>query len=272
MEKEADLMPDKKLKLELPEPPVASLHHALPHLRRPFAAEALKFRPAPGSLVLPYIDARVVVERFNAVIPRWESSYELVPGSKNVLCHLTIDGVTRSDVGTMSSGPNVDPLKGGYSDALKRAAVHFGVGVSVYALQKIRTTDLSDGDFKPSGKSFILTDKGLRNLRAGYRKWLKNTGVGAFGEPLAHGDVEDAVGDPEAEPTREAGGTEAPEQPSLEVEAEKQEIRDLYDAIPAAKRRGKMTPAKFGQKLKAATDQGNDALAKLRAEIEEMGK
>lgn len=46
-------------------------------------------------------------------------------------CDLTILGVTKSDVGSPSYA---EQLKGSYSDALKRAAVKFGVGEYLYKL------------------------------------------------------------------------------------------------------------------------------------------
>ncbi|MCA1572759.1 MAG: hypothetical protein LC798_21195 [Chloroflexi bacterium] len=49
-------------------------------------------------------------------------------------CRVTVNGVTRSDVGMPSSQ---EPIKGAYSDALKRAAVHFGIGRELYELPRI---------------------------------------------------------------------------------------------------------------------------------------
>lgn len=46
-----------------------------------------------------------------------------------IRCDLTVLGSTKSDVGSPS---NVDQIKGGYSDSLKRAAVKFGIGEYLY--------------------------------------------------------------------------------------------------------------------------------------------
>jgi hypothetical protein len=48
-----------------------------------------------------------------------------------IRCHLTVLGVTKSDVGVPSFA---EQLKGAYSDALKRAAVKFGIGEYFYRL------------------------------------------------------------------------------------------------------------------------------------------
>src|SRR5690349_6945117 len=83
--------------------PVGTLAKALPHLRRPFTAEAVKFKVQTawqgGGMVVAYIDARLVVERLNAVIgDNWAASYETA-GQGLMWCYLTLDGTTRSDIG-----------------------------------------------------------------------------------------------------------------------------------------------------------------------------
>ncbi len=47
---------------------------------------------------------------------------------------LTVHGVSKSDVGTASQW---EASKGCASDALKRAAVHFGIGRYLYALPQV---------------------------------------------------------------------------------------------------------------------------------------
>lgn len=182
--------------------PVDSFKDAAPLLRQPFTPAAVKFKVQAtwpkdnpdSALIVSYIDARLAVERLNKVCPHlWSDAYTPVD-AKTMWCHLTVDGVTRSDVGEGEK-------KGLVSDALKRAAVKFGVGVSLYATTKI-ILSLKDGHLKSvtaSGKkSLALTPKGEQRCRDIYAQWLKEHGSKAFGEPLDHGDVEDTVGDHEA--------------------------------------------------------------------------
>jgi hypothetical protein len=179
--------------------PVDSYRAAAIHLRRPFTAEAVKWKVqaefgSEKALIVPYIDARLVIERLNLVCPHlWHDEYEALAGGKGLLCRLTIDGVTRLDVGSGYQG------KGLYSDAFKRASVKFGVGVSLYALPQI-IFGTGDGLLRKQGKkdSLVLTDSGLARCASGYRAWLKEAGE-TFGEALDHGDVEGAYGDVEAE-------------------------------------------------------------------------
>lgn len=184
--------------------PVDSFKEAAPLLRRPFTANAVKFkvqaaypRENPtGALIVAYIDARLVAERLNLVCPHlWYDEYEQLPGDR-MMCRLTIDGITRPDIGEGYQG------KGLYSDALKRAAVKFGVGVSLYAVPAIQLT-VGAGDLRQTSagqkKSCALTVKGENACRYRYRQWLADVGIAQFGEPLDHGDAEGSVGDVESE-------------------------------------------------------------------------
>lgn len=174
---------------------VDSFRDAAPLLRRPFAPNAVKFKVQAtwegGALIVSYIDARLVVERLNLVCPHlWTDHYRPISESR-MWCDLTVDAITRSDVGDGTG-------KGLVSDALKRAAVKFGVGVSLYAIPKIRLRE-SDGHIKPNRKEkHELTTSGENRARELYEAWLKGHGISAFGEPLDHGDADDAQGDIDA--------------------------------------------------------------------------
>jgi hypothetical protein len=150
--------------------------------------------------VVAYVDARLVTERLNMVVPEdWSAAYRQAPDGKHLWCDLSVFGVTRSDVGQSPKGFSKDLV----SDALKRAAVHFGVAVSVYALPQI-TLNLDDKGFlRRTGQgdraALALTEKGHAGLRSGYSKWLEEHGTRLFGEALDHGDVEGSTLDEDAE-------------------------------------------------------------------------
>ncbi|MGI8748871.1 MAG: Rad52/Rad22 family DNA repair protein, partial [Deinococcus sp.] len=122
-------------------------------LRQPFAAEQLRWKiqanPSQGGLrdaqaealpfatVVVYVDVRTVTAHLDEVVPgRWSSEYRLPPvtvGLPALECRLTVCGVTRSDVGTVEPGHKAgSDTKDLYSDALKRAAVQYGVGAFLY--------------------------------------------------------------------------------------------------------------------------------------------
>lgn len=100
------------------------------------------------ALVAVYIDARNVMQRLDeAFADDWSDTYQQVNLYRNeedkgtykvvtyecaAICSLVAGGTTHTDVGT---GDGPDGIKGAYSDALKRAAVKFGIGRYLYTLK-----------------------------------------------------------------------------------------------------------------------------------------
>jgi hypothetical protein len=179
--------------------PCDSFKAAARHLRRPFTPAAVRFKvqatwpkdKPTGGLIVAYIDARLVTERLNLVVPHlWHDAYRPV-GQGQMWCDLTIDGITRSDVGEGQGKALV-------SDSFKRAGVRFGIGVSLYAIPKMML-DVQSGAMKPRKDSLELTPRGELICRNSYTAWLDHHGKQAFGDPLDHGDVLDAQGDHETD-------------------------------------------------------------------------
>jgi len=122
-------------------------------LTQPIQPDEIEWRPKNLSkdgtklLVLPYINGRCVMERFDEAFgwENWSSETEVIEGNLVVengksksyergfattIRVNTPDGiVSKTDVGENS---DIEPLKGGYSDSLKRCAVQFGVGRDLY--------------------------------------------------------------------------------------------------------------------------------------------
>lgn len=92
------------------------------------------------ALAVAFIDARLIQDRLDEVlgVENWEDGYEVLPDG-SVVCTLrcNIGGrwISKTDVGSPSDQPDGgDRLKAAFSDALKRAAVKFGVGRYLYRL------------------------------------------------------------------------------------------------------------------------------------------
>ena len=107
-------------------------------LAQPFDPEevALKVqaytRDRSRGLIFPYVDARAVMMRLDDVAGpgNWEDRYDTwgETGDRvSVKCTLTILGITKEDAGEGRD------YKSAVSDALKRAAVKFGIGRYLYA-------------------------------------------------------------------------------------------------------------------------------------------
>ena len=96
---------------------------------------------------LCYIDARAVEKRLDDVVGmgNWHDEYERWGQGRGVLCKLTIFGVTKQDAADES---DIESTKGGVSNALKRAAVKFGVGRYLYDGEPIWLPE----DERPQGR------------------------------------------------------------------------------------------------------------------------
>lgn len=117
-------------------------HEIQAALAEPFPYESLGWKPqavkGDKAMVIAYIDARDVQERLDQVVgvSGWETSYE--PLGDSMLCKLRVKigevWVTKMDVGSPSEQPDAgDRIKASVSDALKRAAVNFGIGRYLYS-------------------------------------------------------------------------------------------------------------------------------------------
>lgn len=269
--------------------PLTDIDAALMELRRPFTPEAIRWKvqatwpqPPQNALIVPYMDARLVYERLNLVVGGgWEAEYEDAPGGKFMWCRLTVLGHTRRDV-----GQEMMNMKGLISDAVKRAAVPFGIGSSLYVIPKMilgknqGLREVSGGGGKKS-LAFNFDGKAEGELRKRYAEWLGGHGIAAFGEPLSHGDTADAVGDVEAEEDgREAPGG-ASSGPSEYVTGE--EADSLMKQIMERKGelhnmkggRKRLPPGAFGlmlQEARTSIDGLKALLAEVDGHIEAMGE
>ena len=102
-------------------------------LKRPFEPSKLRWRKGQGNNELVYITSRDVMDRLDAVFGNggWQTQHEFMGG--RIVCNLScsVEGnwVTKADGADDS---NIEGAKGGLSDALKRAAVQWGIGRYLY--------------------------------------------------------------------------------------------------------------------------------------------
>src|SRR5262245_31612724 len=117
----------------------------------PFPERLVHWKPQSVSgnrcLAVAYVDARLVADRLttNLGLLGWKDSYEFLPDNM-VLCRLSVrlwwdachdwsEWISREDVGGPSEQPDEsDRVKAAVSDALKRAAVKFGIARYLYDL------------------------------------------------------------------------------------------------------------------------------------------
>jgi len=139
-------------------------------LKKPITANEIEWRvqqqTSTGKLiVVPYITNRCVMERFDEAFgaSNWTSEFREI--GNGFICRLsvTVDKkfVYREDG---ASKTNIEPEKGGISDAMKRAAVQFGLGRCLYAYPRVMIE--TDDKFIPHW-AFAKLDKLVEWVNAG---------------------------------------------------------------------------------------------------------
>jgi hypothetical protein len=157
-------------------------------LSEPFPLEYIEWRVGSTSsdkskgLALCYVDARAVMDRLDAVCgpAGWQCNYSHQTPAV-VICNLGIligdDWVWKADG---AGATDVEGEKGMLSDALKRAAVRWGVGRYLYDLKSPWV------ELEPAGRSVRIKDserKRLDDIHEGFASsagWGLRAGVQAY--------------------------------------------------------------------------------------------
>lgn len=139
----------------------------LSDLNKPFPAAEIEWRVGStngdktSGLALAYLTARHVMDRLDDVCgsANWQDRYEF-HGARTI-CYLSIrindEWVTKADG---AGDSDVEAEKGAISDALKRAAVKWGIGRYLYDLGNIWV------DVEPAGRSVRIKKDQYRKLQA----------------------------------------------------------------------------------------------------------
>lgn len=144
---------------------------------------------ATKGLPLAYIDARDVMDRLDFVfgLGNWQTRYFETPKGR-VMCELSClinhEWITKTD-GAGDTGTEGE--KGAISDALKRAAVSFGIGRYLYGL-KAEWVDLDQyGKFKPPAIPQWATPNGYGRITASEKKEVYEQSIKCLSEGDEHG-------------------------------------------------------------------------------------
>lgn len=112
-------------------------------LKAPFEAKDIEWRVQRSgvkdgkawAMVLAYVTNRAIMDRLDAVcgIEGWRNEYK--PIEKGMLCGISIkindEWITKWDG---AQNTDIEPIKGGISGSMKRAAVQWGIGRYLYGL------------------------------------------------------------------------------------------------------------------------------------------
>lgn len=197
--------------------PVRIFSEAAQWLRRPFTPEAVQFKVVEAwtdtddgrptndqalshATIAPYITARAVFARLNLVCPGlWSMGKpEAIGGQWWVPLRMQRDSDSAEYIEQWDLSDTYEG-KARLSDAIKRTAVHFGVGESLYAVPPIELHIGMGSElgvflrpWRDNGEPWLrLTRAGEEHCRDIYRRWLlaRGGGIDSFGRPLDHGNL-----------------------------------------------------------------------------------
>ena len=152
-------------------------------LAAPTPKAETKTRPGRGgSGALTYVDARFVMDRLDSTVGpmAWTDSYRETPGG--IECTITIrfdndsrfgglyETASKSDVGIAS---RIEPAKGAYSDAFKRAAVKWGIARDLYDPSSEVYAEEPQAEPKPAPEvvgAGLLTDTQRKRFFAAFKE------------------------------------------------------------------------------------------------------
>lgn len=149
-------------------------------LARPFAPEDLEWRiqvtskDKTSGLAIPYVTNRAIQDRLDEVVgpENWYNDYKPWHGNGKKdaqICGISIyfegkgfitkwDGAEDSDI---------EPIKGGLSDSMKRSAVQWGIGRVLYKMTKPLWVSVEQ-----KGNSCVIRDSERPKLNAAYMELL----------------------------------------------------------------------------------------------------
>ena len=137
-----------------------SVNKFLEELSKPFDAKDVKWRlqgtnaDKTGGWAVAYLDSRAIAKRLDNVVGqmRWKDEYKPWITSK-----------TGAELSAIS------PIKGGISDAFKRAAVKWGIGRYLYSMKPVWVKT------RARGNSAMIEDTELTRLQQQYSVFLKES-------------------------------------------------------------------------------------------------
>ena len=144
------------------------MKHIQIELKKPFASH--HWRKGAGGKELVYIDARQVMNRLDEVfdVGGWQAHYEHIGG--RMICKLSCligdKWVTKSDG---AGDTNIEGDKGGISDALKRAAVLWGIGRYLYYPSAFDSNRNPSSWATPEGYDKLMEERHGKEIE----KWRK---------------------------------------------------------------------------------------------------
>ena len=149
-------------------------------LSMPFAPEDLEWRlqstyeDRMKGWAVPYVTNRAIQDRLDDVVgpENWHNEFKPWHGTgkkEAQICGISIHFESRGYVTKWDGAEDTDieAVKGGLSDSMKRAAVQWGVGRILYKMDMVWV------DIEKRGKSWVIKDSERQKLDTAYLAMLK---------------------------------------------------------------------------------------------------
>ncbi len=163
-------------------------------LAQPFAAEDLEWRlqrtyeEQGRGIAVPYVTNRAIQNRLDEVVgvDGWYNDYKPWHGTGKKdaqICGISIWFESRQAWITKWDGAedsDIEPVKGGLSDSMKRAAVQWGIGRVLYNMTPMKVS------IEKFGKSCVIRESERTKLDEAYRNMLDKLHL----EPVAAGGTQ----------------------------------------------------------------------------------
>ena len=153
-------------------------------LSKPFAPEDLEWRiqvtskDKTSGLAVPYVTNRAIQDRLDDVVgpENWHNEYKPWHGNgkhEGQICGISIYFEGRGFITKWNGAEDTDiePVKGGLSDSMKRAAVQWGIGRVLYKMNPIWV------GIEQKGSSYMIKDFERTRLNNVYLDTLKQLGL-----------------------------------------------------------------------------------------------
>lgn len=147
----------------------------------PFPASDIEWRTAYNSgdktkgFAVPFVDSRAIQERLDKIFgpENWQNEFAVSPSAEDnssaYVCTISVYSPERNEWIKKSDGSgatDIEPVKGGLSGALKRAASVLGIGRYLYDLEGLWV------EIEQRGKSYVIKESEYKKLAVHYNKQM----------------------------------------------------------------------------------------------------
>ena len=144
----------------------------------PFPASDIEWRTAytntekTQGFAVPFVNSRAIQERLDEIFgpENWQNEFTVAPSAEGkssaYVCAISVYSPERNEWIKKSDGSgatDIEPVKGGLSGALKRAASVLGIGRYLYTLEGKWVK------IEPKGKFFVIQESEYKDLAVHYK-------------------------------------------------------------------------------------------------------